>query len=104
MGLRIKGEIAPPSAPPAPTAKRRISAEGMKRIIAATKKRWRLKRADEKTALARKAAARNVGVKKAVVKAPAAKAAKRIAPVKNSAAKSPAPARAATPAPGQAAG
>src|SRR6266853_5502692 len=41
---RIRGESAPP--PPAktkaPKPKRKISAEGMKRIIAATKKRWRL--------------------------------------------------------------
>lgn len=31
--------------PEAPTPKRRITEEGMKRIIAATKKRWRLARA-----------------------------------------------------------
>jgi len=43
---RIKGEVGPPSAPaPILATKRRISPEGMKRIIAATKKRWRLKRA-----------------------------------------------------------
>lgn len=44
---KIKGEIEEPSLPaPEPSKpKRRISAEGMKRIIAATKKRWRLQRA-----------------------------------------------------------
>ena len=49
---KIKGETEPPI-PPATEAskpKRRISAEGMKRIIAATKKRWRLKRAAAKSA------------------------------------------------------
>jgi len=51
---KIKGETEPPI-PPATEAskpKRRISAEGMKRIIAATKKRWRLKRAAAKSASA----------------------------------------------------
>ena len=49
---RIKGEIEPqaPPAPDPPKAKRQISAEGMKRIIAATKKRWRLQRAAAKAA------------------------------------------------------
>jgi hypothetical protein len=44
---KIKGEIEPPSppTPKPPKPKRRISAEGMKRIIAATKKRWRLQKA-----------------------------------------------------------
>jgi len=44
---KIKGEIEPPSAhmPESPNPKRRISAEGMKKIIAATKKRWRLQKA-----------------------------------------------------------
>jgi len=44
---KIKGEIEPPSppTPEPPKPKRRISAEGMKRIIAATKKRWRLQKA-----------------------------------------------------------
>jgi hypothetical protein len=50
---KIKGEIEPPSAPaPEPKPKRRISAEGMKRIVAATKKRWRLQRAAAKSAAA----------------------------------------------------
>ena len=33
------------NSPEAPKAKRKISAEGMKNIIAATKKRWKLKKA-----------------------------------------------------------
>jgi hypothetical protein len=42
----IKGEIEPPPPTPEPSKpKRRISAEGMKKIIAATKKRWRLQKA-----------------------------------------------------------
>ncbi len=55
---KIKGEIEPPT-PPAPELskpKRRISAEGMKRIIAATKKRWRLQKAAAKAASAKKVA------------------------------------------------
>jgi hypothetical protein len=47
-----EGEPSPPIAE-APRAKRRISAEGMKRIIAATKKRWRLQRAAAKSAQAK---------------------------------------------------
>jgi hypothetical protein len=54
---KIKGETepAPPPAPEPAKPKRQISPEGIKRIIAATKKRWRLKRAAEKAALAEKA-------------------------------------------------
>src|ERR1035441_8720732 len=63
---KIKGESEPPAPAKAPKPKRRISKEGMARIIAATKKRWRLQ----------KAAA------KAAVKGPRAKAAKKSAPVK----------------------
>jgi hypothetical protein len=51
---KIKDEIQQPMPPltqPSKT-KRRISPEGMKRIIAATKKRWRLKRAAAKAASA----------------------------------------------------
>jgi hypothetical protein len=49
---RIKGESEPPSpaTPEAPKPKRQISAEGIKKIIAATKKRWALKRAEDKAA------------------------------------------------------
>lgn len=78
---KTKGEAVPPSPamPEAPKAKRQISEEGMKRIIAATKKRWRKAKA-AKLALA------------AVPKKPAAKkatpaAAKKSAPVKKAAAK-----------------
>ena len=39
-----------------PKPKRRISPEGMKRIIAATKKRWRLQKAAAKAASAKKVA------------------------------------------------
>jgi hypothetical protein len=50
---RIRGESepAPPATPEAPKAKRKISAAGMKRIIAATKRRWALKRAEAKAAV-----------------------------------------------------
>jgi hypothetical protein len=43
---KIKGEIELPTppTPEPPKPKRRISAEGMKRIIAATKKPWRLQK------------------------------------------------------------
>jgi hypothetical protein len=54
---KIKGGIAPRTAPPAPepsTPKRRVSAAGMKRIIAATKKRWRLQKTAAKSAVAKK--------------------------------------------------
>jgi hypothetical protein len=49
---RIKGESEPSaqSAPEAPKPKRRISKEGMARIVAATKKRWRLQKAAAKAA------------------------------------------------------
>jgi hypothetical protein len=44
---KIRGESEPPGlTPPEPKPKRRISEEGMKRIIAATKKRWAVKRAE----------------------------------------------------------
>src|ERR1035441_3248372 len=71
---KIKGESEPPAPakPEATKPKRRISKEGMAKIIAATKKRWRLQKA-------------------------AAKAAKKSAPVKKAAKKTaPAPAQAAT--------
>jgi hypothetical protein len=91
---KIKGETKPPS-PPAPEPaepKRRISAEGMKRIIAATKKRWRLQRAAAKSAEAKKAAPKKAAVKKAVVKAPTAKAVRKVAKAKKAAPAPPAPA------------
>src|SRR5690242_772207 len=48
---KIRGEGQPPSPanPELPKGKRRISPEGMKRIIAATKKRWRLQKAAAKS-------------------------------------------------------
>jgi hypothetical protein len=80
---KIKGDSEPPTpaTPVAPKAKRQISAEGMKRIIAATKKRWRLQKA------ATKSAANGAGIEEAAVKAPSAKTAKKIAPVKKAAVK-----------------
>src|ERR1017187_3438237 len=47
---KIKGESEPPvpAKPEAPKPKRHISKEGMARIIAATKKRWRLQKAAAK--------------------------------------------------------
>jgi len=76
---KLKGE-SEPAAPEAPKAKRQISPEGMKRIIAATKKRWRLQKA--KAAIA----ATPKPVKKAAVKtakkaAPKKAAVKKTAPV-----------------------
>ena len=76
-----------PSAPAAtsepPKSKRRISEEGMKRIVAATKKRWRLAKAAKaqaatakKAAPARTKATANKAVVKAVTAKPAKKAAK----------------------------
>ena len=49
---KIRGESEPPAAEPAAPvkAKRKISPEGIARIIAATKKRWALKRAADKAA------------------------------------------------------
>jgi hypothetical protein len=50
---KIRGESEPSApVPEPPKPKRRISAEGMKRIIAATKKRWRLQMAAAKKAAA----------------------------------------------------
>jgi hypothetical protein len=54
-----KGVAESPSTPATPEPakpKRRISEEGIKRIIAATKKRWAAKRAAAKKVLAKKAA------------------------------------------------
>jgi hypothetical protein len=45
---KIKGESEPSVPAKAPKAKRHISKEGMARIIAATKKRWRLQKAAKK--------------------------------------------------------
>ena len=84
---KVKGESAPPTPsvePEQPKAKRRISEEGMKRIIAATKKRWRLAKAAKAQAAAAKkpaSVAKRTAVKKAV-KAPA-KTARKTAPVRS---------------------
>jgi len=85
---KIKGEPEPsaPAKPEAPKPKRRISKEGMARIIAATKKRWRLQKAAAK--------AQAATAKKAVP-------ARKKAAVKTAAVKAPAPAQAATQAAGQ---
>jgi hypothetical protein len=97
---KVRGE-SEPSASPTPEPKkpkRRISEGGLKRIIAATKKRWRLQKAAAKAKSAAKAkraapARRKAATKKAVVKSTPAKAAKRRAPVNRVAKKSaPAPA------------
>ncbi len=91
--------------PEPPKPKRRISEEGMKRIIAATKKRWRLQKAQ--AAKAHPAPGKIAGTKKpsaekAAVKVAAAKATKKAAPVKKAAAKkAPAAAPAVTKAPAQ---
>jgi hypothetical protein len=82
---RLKGESEPPAPAKPPKAKRRISAEGMKRIIAATKKRWRLQKAAAKAAAKKPAPARKkAAVKKATVRTAPAKAAKK-APAKKAA-------------------
>jgi hypothetical protein len=69
---KLKGETQPPSpaTPEAPKVKRKISAEGMKRIIAATKERWRRQKAEaaEKSAPAKKAAVKKAAAKKTIAK------------------------------------
>jgi hypothetical protein len=83
--IRGTSELSAPATPAPPKAKRRISEEGMKRIIAATKKRWRLaKAAKAQPAIAKKAAparkkvaVKKAATKKAAVKAPPAKAARK---------------------------
>jgi hypothetical protein len=67
---KIRGESVPPApaTPELPTPKRHISDQGMKRIIAATKKRWALKRAADTAAL-KQAKPRDIALKKAAVTA-----------------------------------
>jgi hypothetical protein len=79
---KIRGEVEPtaPTAPEAAKPKRQISEEGMKRIVAATKKRWRLARAAKAQAAAKKAAP-------ARKKAAPAKVAKKSAPARKAAVK-----------------
>jgi hypothetical protein len=92
--LRDGSEPPAPAAPEAPKPKRQISAAGMKRIIAATKKRWRLQRAAGKAAL-EMAEGKKAARKKAAVSAVTKKAAKKSAPVKKVAKKKSATAPAA---------
>ena len=66
--IKGKSEPATPSTVEVPEAKRRISEEGMKRIIAASKKRWRLQRASAKSVPAKKVAPKKTAVKKAAAK------------------------------------
>jgi hypothetical protein len=70
-----ESEPSAPATPKATKPKRRISKEGMARIIAATKKRWRLQKAAAKVkpAVARNAAPKKAAVKKVVAKKSAAK-------------------------------
>jgi hypothetical protein len=88
---RVKDSKPPLKATPEPSKpKRKLSAAGRKAIIAATKKRWALKRAEAAKAqlrTAKKAAKKKAATKKAALKAPPAKAAKKRAPVKKSAAR-----------------
>jgi hypothetical protein len=87
---RIKGEATIESGAPslatqaAPKAKRQISEEGMKRIIAATKKRWKVQKAAAQAAQAEKAVAKKSAVRKV---ATAKAAANKVAPVKKNASK-----------------
>ena|ERR1017187_1509416 len=71
---KIKGESESTAPAKAPKAKRRISKEGMARIIAATKKRWRLQKAAAKAAAKKSVPSRKkAAVKKAAVEKPARK-------------------------------
>ena len=85
---KTRGDSIPPgpaTTPEPPKSKRRISEEGMKRIVAATKKRWRLaKAAKAQTTTAKKAAPART---KATGKAVPAKPAKKSGRVKKAAAK-----------------
>ena len=83
--VRGKSEQRTSKAPEPSKPKRRISADGMKRIIAATKKRWALKRAEAKAAL-EKAVAKKTARKKAASVKPT-KAVKKSAPKKKAAKK-----------------
>jgi len=63
----IKGQSQAKSLAGSEPPKRRISEDGMKRIVAATKKRWALKRAEE--AKANRAAAKGTRARNAALKA-----------------------------------
>ena len=83
--VRGKSEQRTLAAPEPSKPKRKISAEGMKRIIAATKKRWASKRAETKAALEKAEAKQTARKKSASVKL--AKAVKKSAPKKKAAKK-----------------
>ena len=77
--LKLKGETEPEAVSPGPATpsapkRRQISPEGLKRIVAATKKRWRLQKAAAK--------AQSIPATKASRKA-AVKAAKKASPAKS---------------------
>jgi hypothetical protein len=88
---KIRGESIATSAatPEPPKPKRRISEEGIKRIIAATKKRWRLaKAAKAKAATAKKAApAKTKAAAKTDITAAPAKPVTKSGPAKKAAAR-----------------
>ena len=80
--IRGEAESSAPATPKATKPKRRISREGLARIIAATKKRWRLQKAAAKAATKKPAPARKkAAVKKAAARTAPAKAAKKAPPL-----------------------
>ena len=89
VSLQASSETAKKANPPSKTTpetskrKRRVSEEGVKKIIAANKKRWERVRAEAakaQPARAKKTAPKRAVVKKAAVKAIPVKAAKKSAP------------------------
>lgn len=91
-GVKGESETPAPPVPEPPKPKHRITPEGMKRIIAATKKRWRLQRAAARAALTKEVAPRKV----TVAGAPSAKTARKGAPVRKVAVTKAAPPAATT--------
>jgi hypothetical protein len=82
---RVKHSKPPSKAKPEPSKpKRKLSAAGRKAIIAATKRRWALKRAEAAKTAPKKMARKKAGTKSVAVKA-SAKARKKGAPVKKAA-------------------
>jgi hypothetical protein len=77
---KLKGETQSltPSTPEAPKTKRKISADGLKRIAAAQRQRWAAKKAAEAVP-AKKVAVKKTAVKKTVTK--------KVTPVKKAASK-----------------
>ena len=74
---KMRSESEPPALATPEKPKHRISAEGMKRILAANKKRWAMKRAEAKKA--QSPVAKKSAPKKPAKKAAPAKAAKKTA-------------------------